>query len=96
MSDAILRHIPVTTSPRNVTYANVFCAICHGQTDFKFWNVKITNMSNCLVNIIASLLTGTPGSSKDHIDDVKAWNASMLFASENNSGRVSSERQSRF
>ena len=45
-SDAILAHIPVTSTSDNVTYANVFCAICHGISDFWFWNVQV-NLTNC-------------------------------------------------
>ena len=46
-SDAILAHIPVTSTPDNVTYANVFCAICHGKSQFWFWNVEVEQLTDC-------------------------------------------------
>ena len=40
-SDEFLLHIPVTTTMTNITYANVYCAICNHEAQFWFWNVKV-------------------------------------------------------
>ncbi|XKL66788.1 hypothetical protein PGB90_010208 [Kerria lacca] len=31
--------IPVTNIRKNITYKNLFCAICNGETEFEFWHV---------------------------------------------------------
>ena len=44
-SDEFLLHIPVTTTITNITYANVYCAICNHEAQIWFWNVKVGNQS---------------------------------------------------
>ena len=44
-SDEFLLHIPVTTTITNITYANVYCAICNHEAQFWFWDVKVGNQS---------------------------------------------------
>ena len=46
MTDDILVSLPVTTGD-NVTYANLYCARCHGELLFEFWTVEITKLSQC-------------------------------------------------
>lgn len=36
--DALLT-TPVTSTRSRVTYRNLFCALCHNETDFKFWHI---------------------------------------------------------
>ena len=43
-TDDILLHIPVTTNTENVTYANVYCALCHGVHEYWFWNIEVICM----------------------------------------------------
>ena len=50
-SDELYLYIPVTAND-NVTYANSFCARCHGESTFDFWNVDISNVSDCLRRIL--------------------------------------------
>ena len=40
--------IPVST-PDNLTYANVYCALCHGEREFEYWNVDIKDLPSCYV-----------------------------------------------
>ena len=42
-SDQLLLLIPVTTLATNITYANVYCALCNGEKQVWFWNVKVKN-----------------------------------------------------
>ena len=59
MSEELLLHIPVTTTTNNVTFANLFCAICHGEEDFDFWNSDVSLVSDCLAAVLEeSVKTG--------------------------------------
>ena len=59
-TDDILYYIPVTrkyTSSLHdkkdvVTYANAYCALCHGVEEFEYWNVEIQDLSACFVRAI--------------------------------------------
>ena len=53
--------IPVTTFSSNVTYANIYCAQCHGEEEnhYEFWDAEIRNVSTCYQNaLIASIVKG--------------------------------------
>ena len=36
----------------NVTYANAFCALCHGETDFEYWNAEISDPTACFKRMV--------------------------------------------
>ncbi|XP_065205948.1 uncharacterized protein LOC135835553 [Planococcus citri] len=54
LSYDILLKLPVTSTSNGVTYGNVFCAICHEETKYDFWNVGFTyefiNVSSTSLN----------------------------------------------
>ena len=45
--------IPVTSNRNNRTYANVHCALCHGEDDFEYWKAPVSNLSECYLTEMA-------------------------------------------
>ena len=43
--------VPITTT-EYITYANAYCAICHGESEFNFWNLHISNVSECFATAL--------------------------------------------
>lgn len=39
----VLLSTPVTNTKKRVTYRNLFCALCHDEDDFEFWNIGFTS-----------------------------------------------------
>ncbi|XP_065214408.1 uncharacterized protein LOC135841396 [Planococcus citri] len=60
ISDMLL-NTPVTSETKNITFKNVFCAICNQEIQFEFWNIalhyKLTNIQN--VRIFPQYFTTT-------------------------------------
>ena len=48
--------VPVST-PDNLTYANAYCALCHGEREFEYWSIRVKNLPSCLSGKIIGNLT---------------------------------------
>ena len=49
--------IPVST-PDNLTYANAYCALCHGEKDFEYWNIRVLDIPGCYKSQLVDYLKG--------------------------------------
>lgn len=49
-----LRYPPVTSNITNLTYANRFCAQCHDETSYQFWNLDINCKEFLDINFLSS------------------------------------------
>lgn len=59
--------IPVTSKSTNITYKNLFCALCNGEKKFRFWNVAILpkNQSITIDSFVNETFLGDSFFSKD-------------------------------
>ena len=79
-TDAVLLHIPVTTEHDNLTYANVYCALCHGQTHFRFWEVEMAELELCFNGFLSGYLDINQPDNEvadDWPEQLRAMNCSM-------------------
>ena len=55
-TDDVLFSIPVTSLSDNVTYANVFCALCNGVSQYEFWSVDIKGKAKCFDDTLSNMM----------------------------------------
>lgn len=63
---------PVTNTKEKITYKNIFCALCHNENDFQFWNIGF------VVELCSDMKSNKPDSS---IDVQNAFEINTMFKS---------------
>ena len=56
-TDDMVNYIPVTSFSDNITYANVFCALCNGVSQYEFWSVDLKGKAKCFDDAISNVMT---------------------------------------